>query len=98
MGFHRKASHLAESVEHTETRRHLSGINSLWYGFGISLLFLLTETMSLRHCKRNSELFARSEGARDKLCRDEGLTGGGPLISLQSEKREICVPLCMKGT
>ncbi len=30
-------------------------------------------------------LFARSEGAGDKLCRDEGLTGG-PLISLQSER------------
>lgn len=31
-------------------------------------------------------LFARSEGAGDKLCRDEGLTGGGPLISLPSER------------
>lgn len=29
---------------------------------------------------------ARSEGAGDKLCRDEDLTGGGPLISLQSER------------
>lgn len=40
-------------------------------------------------------LFARSEGAGDKLCRDEGLTGGGPLISLQSERTVyICACIC----
>lgn len=50
-------------------------------------------------------LFARSEGAGDKLCRDEGLTGGGPLISLQSERTvyiyiymRVYVFLCMRGT
>jgi len=43
--------------------------------------------------------FARSEGAGDKLCCDEGLTGGGPLISLQSKRTmRLYAFLCVKGT
>lgn len=43
-------------------------------------------------------LFARSEGAGDKLCHDEALTGEVLLFPFRARGLCICVPLCMKGT
>ncbi len=43
-------------------------------------------------------LFVRSEGAGDKLCRDEALTGEVLLFPFRTRDLCICVPSCMKGT